>query len=280
MAGGPYNGYPWAWRIKILEALDREREQGRTYLRDRCDICEDRAAVLHSEDYSLPYTFSPPQTYSLCRPCHRRLHRRFNEPPEIWWLWLEHLKAGGYGAEFSEIYPARNRDRLVQLIALGGLDPIWRIRLRHIEGNEWWLHLSLDPATQFAAWARPRPLKARPTTTQYLNAIKEMGLSRLETELLLFHGNAGHRSVGMAELSQKAFASFGKVSAALVYRDLGRRLCDGMGWEPDSFRSGHQNWASVIAEPWRTECGETEWVLVEALNTLLGETGCKALVKC
>lgn len=266
MAGRSYNGYPWWWRVKILEALDREREQGRTYLRDQCDICGDRAAVLHSEDYSLPYTFSPPQTYSLCRPCHRRIHRRFNEPPEVWGLWQEHLKAGGYGAEFAEMYPAKSWERLVQLIALGKFALPSMIRKRQVEGNEWWLHLSLDPLTQFAAWARPRPLRERPTVQQYSDAISAIGLSPVESSLLLLHAQTGHGSIGMAELSQKAFASFGRVSAARVYRDLGKRLCEEMDWEPSTFRNGYPNWLTVLAECWKPEAMELEWVLLPGIR--------------
>lgn len=272
MAGASYNGYPWWWRVKILEALDREREQGRTYLRDQCDICGDRAAVLHSEDYSLPYTFAPPQTYSLCRPCHRRIHRRFNEPPEMWWLWLEHLKAGGYGSEFlAKPVPTQ------QVLFEHPRPEV--IRPRAITGQEWWLHLSLDPQTLTAAWARPRPLRERPTAQQYSEAIRKVGLSALESSLLHFHAQAGHRSIGMAGLSEKAFASFGKVSAAHLYRDLGKCLCEELGWEPDRFKNGYSNWTSIIAEPWSTATRQTEWVLVGAVKRVLDEIAGMDLVK-
>lgn len=264
MAGRYYNGYSWAQRVKILRALDDERAQGRTYLRERCDICEDRAAVLHSEDYSEPYSFVPPQCYSLCRSCHRRIHRRFNEPPEVWWLWLEHLKAGGYGTEFSaKPVPAQ------QMLFYAPRSPA--IRQRTITGMEWWLHLSLDPRTLTAAWARPRPLRERPTVQQYSDAIRKIAVSPLESSLLHFHAKAEHRSIGMAALSQKAFASFGRVSASKVYRDLGKRLCEELQWEPDRFRNGYPNWTSVIAESWRNTSDETEWVLIQQVHEINAE---------
>lgn len=269
MAGGPYNGYPWAWRIKILEALDREREQGRTYLRDRCDICEDHAAVLHSEDYSLPYTFSPPQTYSLCRPCHRRVHRRFKEPPEMWCLWLEHLKAGGYGAEFSEMYPVDLRQQLADRVRQGQLSSLPRIRLRHIEGAEWWLNLSLDSDSLGGAWARPRPLRSRPSIAEFLVAIPKVGLALEEELLLRCHARAPRCSISMEELSAR-LSETGKVrSAASIYKSLGFRLSQALSWTPDKFRNGYPNWASLLAEQWKTTNGDCEWLLISPVRELL-----------
>lgn len=274
-----YNGYSWAQRVKILQALDNENAQGRTYLRDLCDICGDRAASLHSEDYSEPYTFIPPQCYSLCRACHRRIHRRFIEPPEEWAIWLEHIRAGGYGSEFPRFYVPAKRLEWYPTIQDGHPIRLEKIRDRVLPHDNWWERLSLDPETLTAAWARPRTLRPRPSTEQYSESIRGQ-LSLLESSLLLLHSNAGHSSISMTELSQKALTSFGRVSAAKVYRDLGKRLCKEIGWEPDRFRTGYQNWASVIAEPWRTNCGGTEWVLVEALSGLTNEMGGKALVRC
>jgi hypothetical protein len=84
----------------------------------------------------------------------------------------------------------------------------------------------------------------------------------------------------MAELSEKAFASFGKISAAQLYRDLGKRLCEELAWEPDRFKNGSPNWASVIAESWKGVTGQTEWVLVGVLQDVLGEIAQMCLVEC
>lgn len=172
------------------------------------------------------------------------------------------------------MYPAKNWERLVQLLALGEFALPSMIRKRQVEGTEWWLHLSLDPVTQFAAWARPRPLRERPTVQQYSDAIRAIGLSPLESSLLLLHAQTGHGSIGMAELSQKAFASFGRVSAAKVYRDLGKRLCEVMAWQPATFRGGNLNWVSVFAEYWKSPSGETEWYLLPVIREFIGDRLC------
>lgn len=191
----------------------------------------------------------------------------------MWWLWLEHLKAGGYGSEFSA-KPVQTQQVLFESVQPSAIRP------RAITGQEWWQHLSLDSETLTAAWARPRPLRERPTTQQYADAIRDIGLSPLESSLLRFHAQAGHCSIGMAKLSEKAFASFGRVSAAKVYRDLGKCLCEELVWEPDRFRNGYPNWTSVIAECWSVPTGQTEWILIGTLRDVLGEIAPMGLVEC
>lgn len=181
----------------------------------------------------------------------------------MWCLWLEHLKAGGYGSEFSA-KPVPTQQVLFEHPRPEVIRP------RAITGQEWWLHLSLDPQTLNAAWARPRPLQERPSIQRYSDAIRDIGLSLLESSLLLFHTKAGHRSIGMADLSEKAFVSFGRVSAAKVYRDLGKRLCEAMAWEPPTFRGGNPNWTSILAENWKPSSGKTEWYLLPEIRGVIG----------
>ena len=184
----------------------------------------------------------------------------------MWWLWLEHLKAGGYGVEFSEMYPAQDHDQLVQLIALRELRLVPRIRHRHVEGDEWWQLLSLDPLTQVAAWARPRPLRERPSAIAYVQALQNIQLDQLGAELLQCHAEMPNSSAVIPLLVECMRSAFGTVAPRKIYQQLGRQLCVHLGWEPDRFRNGYPNWCSVLAECFKNPEGEVEWVLLPVLR--------------
>lgn len=264
-----YNGYSWSWRVKILQALDDEKAQGRTYLRERCDMCGDRAAALHSEDYSQPYSFVPPQTYSLCRGCHWRIHRRFSEQPEEWAIWLAHVRAGGYGNEFTQLYSPTNRLAWYAQIQEGHPVRMGKIRGRLMTDDNWWERLSLDPEILRAAWARPRTLRPRPSSEEFADAIAQVGLSSEEAALLKRHALAPRCSISIQKLSG-AFSGAGVVvPPAATYKSLGRRLSQVLDWEPDRFRNGYPNWTSLLAECWKPEGREPEWVLVQSIRELI-----------
>src|SRR5471030_2478852 len=103
MGGAPYNGYEWRQRAKIIPAFRRETGRRAPFEGEPCAMCgdPDRAAgEWHSEDYSEPFSFRPPESYPVCKACHGRLHKRFNAEPGEWELFCLYLEAGGYGSEF------------------------------------------------------------------------------------------------------------------------------------------------------------------------------------
>src|SRR5579872_7425593 len=116
MTGKSYNGYDSKQRGRITNPLKRALAESPALFAGRaCELCGDPDRdpnEWHSEDYSRPYSFVPPQTYALCNPCHGRLHKRFNRPIEEWELFCRHVEAGGYGREFTAIYPPRRRSEL------------------------------------------------------------------------------------------------------------------------------------------------------------------------
>src|SRR5258705_7600014 len=69
-----------------------------------CMLCGDPVAPVegHSEDYSQPYRWQPPELYWLCIHCHRdKLHKRFSNP-NLWIAYLAHVRRGGYARELKD----------------------------------------------------------------------------------------------------------------------------------------------------------------------------------
>lgn len=280
MSSNPYNGYTWAEREPILKALTQARRSGRTLRSGPCDMCgdPDRPTAFHSEDYSPPYTFQPPQTYLLCKSCHSRIHKRFNDQPESWKLFLAHLRAGGYGAEFSQRYSMAERKRLIVELAAGNQVQFPVIRSRPQVEEAWWEHLTLDPESLVAPWARPRPLRPRPSLEQLQSAIEQIGPSEKELRLLRCHAAAPNRTATMRHLAQHALNSEQPSSANLAYGSFARRLCEAIPeWQPDPREDGSPIWMSIVAEGWQPEGREFEWVLIPDLQSLFSsreETTC------
>jgi len=269
MSSNPYNGYTWSERAPILKALAQARHSGRMLRSGPCDICgdPDRATAFHSEDYSVPYTFEPPQTYLLCKPCHLRLHKRFNDAPENWNLFLAHLRAGGYGAEFSQRYSLSERKRLIAELAAGNHVQLPAIRPRPQVAEVWWERLTLDPESLVAPWARPRPLRARPSLERLHSAIEQIAPTEKEQRLLRCHAAAPNRSATMRYLAQHALNSEQPNSANLAYGSFARKLCEAIPeWQPDTREDGSAIWMSIVAEGWQPEGREFEWVLIPALR--------------
>ena len=125
---GWYNGYTWKQREAIFGELKRLRKKGDLELlayfdsKGPCEVCGDPVPgdppkprprpQWHSEDYSSPYRLSPPATFIICATCHSRLHKRFPDSsgkPSDWKLFLAHLRSGGYGWEFTKLYPLKRR---------------------------------------------------------------------------------------------------------------------------------------------------------------------------
>lgn len=121
-----YNGYSPAERAAFGQALkDRWRRGEGPLPEPPCQICgaTDVPVSFHVEDYSIPYRWTPPAVYSICRGCHVRLHQRFVRN-RAWLRFLEHLR------HTRQSIPVPER---------------------------WWERLTQDPASLHSPQARPRP---------------------------------------------------------------------------------------------------------------------------
>ncbi len=240
-----------------------------------CALCGDPdrpPTQWHSEDYSLPVTIAPPQTYPLCNACHGRIHKRFKAPAGEWELFCRHVDAGGYGREFTGLYAAPARKRMGEAIAAGLPVDLPAIRPRP-DGPAWWRDLSLDPESLIAAWARPRPLRPRPDADTFRAALSSIGVSPKEEAILRFHAAARHRSVTMRAVARAVLNTDRPTTANLAYGRLARRLCEHLAWDPDRRDDGSPIWMSIVAEGWTPHSTpqaprEFEWVMVPTLAAL------------
>lgn len=276
MSSAPYNGYPWNIREKILVELKREKAaQGFQSYPCLCDMCGDPAcppSSWHSEDYSEPYRFEPPMTYRLCNVCHLRIHKRFKEPAENWYLYLEHLRKGGYGREFTGLHSLQDRKKFADTLRNGQPIQLPLIRPRAVLGDEWWERLTLDPESLVGAWARPRPLRPRPTFDEFTLAFGKATPSERELQLLRFHAGCARRSTNMRDLAREVLQSESPSSANLAYGALAHRVWNELPtpWKPDLRDDGSSIWLSLFAEGWQPEDREFEWVMIPALVTMFG----------
>lgn len=262
--GNSYNGYNWQQRARIIPAYRKLTGKHAPFEGDPCAMCGDAdrpPGEWHSEDYSEPFTYEPPQSYPLCKPCHSRLHKRFNAPRGEWDLFCLHLEAGGYGAEFVKLRSVNERRALCQQIASGSQVSVRRIRPRE-PGPYWWQVLTLDPESLEAPWARPRPLRPRPDEAAFSRAFQEARLSDRETALLRTHANAPRRTATMRTLAREALGSDSHRSANQVYGGLARRLTSLFRWEPDRRNDGSPIWMSLLAEGWYPPGREYELTMV------------------
>lgn len=268
MADSNYNGYSWKQRERISHALKRVFPDSRRPEGGPCDLCgnPECQTELHSEDYSEPYSFAPPESYWLCKSCHLRLHKRFNEPKENWGLFLIHLRTGGYASEFTTLYPVSQRRKWLSELAAGNEVTLPRLRERKLPADPWWEKLTLDSTSLVAAWARPRPLRPRPDISAYRKAIDEIKPSTKELTILCCHANSPKRSANMRDLAKHALNSDAPSTANLAYGSFAHRLCEALPqWKPDTRKDGTPIWMSVLAEGWEPEGKEFEWVLIPQL---------------
>lgn len=248
--GNSYNGYSWQQRARIISAHRKLTGRNAPLEAAPCAMCGDpdrHPSEWHSEDYSEPYSFRPPQSYPLCKPCHSRLHKRFNAPPGEWELFCLHLDMGGYGSEFATMRSLAERRALGQQIASGSQITLERIRLRE-PGPCWWRGLTLDPESLAAPWARPRPLRPRPDAAAFCRAFERLGLSEHQIALLRAHANAPRRTATMRTLAKVALESDSPKTANLLYGSLARQLTSALEWEPDRRKDGSPIWMSLLAE--------------------------------
>lgn len=269
--GNWYNGYSWQQREALLKEkrrLQRANDTERlSYLANAhpCEIClEPAQKQFHSEDYSTPYLLRPPATFAVCRVCHSRLHKRFDAPLD-WQLYVQHVKKGGYGREYTALHNQATRKHWISQLSAGVTPTLPDIRPRPLDGQEWWQHLSLDKKTLHASWARPRPLRPRPSTEAYRMALAKLSINEQERALLTTHARAPRRSLTMRQLAQQALGNESARSANLIYGRLAHRLAKQANWQPDLREDGSPIWMTAVAEGWQPESGEFEWVMVPAL---------------
>ena len=263
--GNPYNGYRWQERGRIAPAYRRLTGRNAPFENgEPCAMCgnPDRpAGEWHSEDYSEPFSYQPPESYPLCKPCHSRLHKRFNALPGEWDLFCLHLEAGGYGAEFVKFRSPHERRVLCRDIASGAKIALPRVREK-APGPYWWRSLTLDPDSLDAPWARPRPLRPRPDEAAFLRAFEQVGMSESDIAFLRAHAHAPRRTASMRTLAREALGKDDPKSANLRYGTLARRLTSLLAWEPDKREDSSSVWMSLLAEGWWPPGREYEWTMV------------------
>ena len=273
----PYNGYSWKQRAAISAARHIIEASSDTsilaYLNSGkpCELCSDPnppPSSWHSEDYSLPYTWAPPATLIVCKACHSRLHKRFKQPWD-WRLYLIHLRAGGYGYEFTKLNTIKQRRARMDSLAAGENVELPIMRERHLTGQEWWQGITLDPESLEAAWARPRPYRARPNTEVYRAALNAAEPTEQEMALLKYHADQPRRCATMRQLASTALKTDRPGTANLLYGSLAHRLVEHLSWTPDTREDGSPIWMSVVAEGWQPKDREFEWVMIESLAKAL-----------
>jgi hypothetical protein len=261
----PYNGYSWQQRSRIAPHYRKATGKASPFGNgEPCAMCGDPDRPpheWHSEDYSEPFSYQPPASYPLCKPCHSRLHKRFNADMGEWELFCLHLEAGGYGSEFSKMRTVEERRDLARQITSGA--PINLPRIRDKEAGPWWWRaLTLDPESLRAPWARPRPLRPRPDTAAFLRAFEQVDMSDREILLLQTHANAPRRTATMRTLARQALGSDNYQSANSAYGKLTQRLTSLLAWEPELRSNGTPFWVSLIAEGWNPPGREFELTMV------------------
>lgn len=266
MGGAPYNGYDWRQRARIIPAHVRATGRRDPFVGAPCSMCCDpnrAAAEWHSEDYSEPYSFEPPASYPVCKPCHGRLHKRFNAPAGEWQLFCRHLDAGGYGREFVQLHSVADRRALCARLVEGEAVALAFIRARR-SGDDWWSDLTLDPEALEAPWARPRPLRPRPDAAAFAAAMAMLTLTDLEWAMLRFHAAAPRRTATMRDIAAHVLGKGDASLANLHYGRVARKLCETLGWKPDRRPDGSAIWMSLLAEGWHPPGREYEWTMVRS----------------
>jgi len=124
-----------------------------------CQLCGDPDCKVepHSEDYSEPYLWDNPAEYAVCKRCHNRLHKRF-EQPAAWEAYKRHLRRGGHGSDLESSSVASEVRNVAKVMHAGvTAAELPRLRDSALTGDEWWEKLSVDSASLTAPAARPRP---------------------------------------------------------------------------------------------------------------------------
>ena len=161
--GNPYNGYSWKSREDKFKAMKERIATGALApAAGPCALCGDPDPKLefeyHDEDYSLPYKWTEPAAYVICRDCHiYRLHQRFARPI-AWQAFLAHVRRGGYASDLKDPKIKSEVDACNKAFKNGQAFELRK--LRHYSkniGKEWFARLRLDRESLSDPKARPRP---------------------------------------------------------------------------------------------------------------------------
>jgi len=154
-----YNGYSGRERDKKYQEYKRLRALGLSIpALPPCQLCGDTECAVepHSEDYSLPYLWSPPAEYMICRACHGWIHKRFKQV-ENWRDFQAHVRRGGFAREFTSPSVRRQRQEARDARERGLTFDWSELPERRVRaGTDWWEHLTMAPDSLTSAWARPR----------------------------------------------------------------------------------------------------------------------------
>lgn len=157
-----YNGYSGAERDKKYQEYKRLRDLRQSVPAvPSCQLCgnDDSKLIVepHSEDYSLPYRWTPPYEYMVCRRCHGWIHKRFNQP-DNWDDFKSHVRRGGYAWEFTTKEVGYERKEAASARTRGIRYEWKKIQgRREVSKDSWWEKLSMSMDSLTASWARPRP---------------------------------------------------------------------------------------------------------------------------
>jgi hypothetical protein len=143
----PYNGYSGKERLAKFAEYKRLVNRRAIVLVPPCQLCGDTETEItaHSEDYSMPYRWTAPATYLLCRHCHNQIHKRFTAPAR-WVAFVGHVNSGGIGRTFSKGCSSRALIQGLETLATPSKD-----------SRAWWIQLSTNRRSLTDPLARPRP---------------------------------------------------------------------------------------------------------------------------
>ena len=237
MGGASYNGYDWNQRDRILIAFQPLTGRRQPFEAMPCAMCCDpdrSSGQWHSEDYSEPFSFQPPETYPLCSACHGRIHTALQcaarglgavlPASGVRRLWL------GVRSTVHDSKATRNWHA-----GVAQREPITLTAVRpRSPAPCWWRSLTLDPESLEAPWAPPRPLRPRPEAARFAEPLATVKISDQEASMLRTHAAAPHRTLTMRNLAIQSMDRNDPQTANLLYGKLARRLATwaGLGARP------------------------------------------------
>ena len=173
-----------------------------------CAMCgdPDRApGEWHSEDYSEPFRFQPPESYPVCKACHGRIHKRFNAEPGEWVLFCTHLDEGAAVWGLVERAARSTTDgHTREALASGSSVTLAPSSRPRTPGARWWRSLTLDPRVASLGRGRALALSGHGPAPRLLPpAFNSFGLSEQETSILRVRAAAPRRTANMRSPRQR-----------------------------------------------------------------------------
>ena len=155
-----YNGYSPQERDEKYKVLMSLISKGKlSNAKGPCDLCNDPSVdcEYHDEDYGKPYIWTKPALLSLCRHCHRyKLHKRFNNKTN-WFVYLAHIRRGGYAKDLKEKEIKKELKAYAKAIYINDDFQLTQLRpYNHKIGDEWFANIRMDIESLEDPQARPR----------------------------------------------------------------------------------------------------------------------------